>query len=83
MPITGSRLVVSESHAAGAWARRRISPSRRPVVDEREDLAGHRYPGLVGAASLGDAPKPGSQGRSAVIAGHRLDQRPPHQLRAL
>jgi hypothetical protein len=30
MPITSSRLVVSESHAAGAWARQRISPSRRP-----------------------------------------------------
>jgi hypothetical protein len=31
MPITGSRLVVSETaHAAWAWARQRISPSRRP-----------------------------------------------------
>jgi hypothetical protein len=30
MPITGSRRVVSESHAVWAWARPRISPSRRP-----------------------------------------------------
>ena len=30
MPITGWRVVVSESHAAWAWARQRISPRPRP-----------------------------------------------------
>jgi hypothetical protein len=86
----------SGGHADHKLASGRVRASRRcgldeaanlavaqAVVDERENLAGHCYPGLVGAAPFGDAPKPGRQGRSAVIAGHRLDQRPPHQTGAL
>jgi hypothetical protein len=83
-------------HADHGLASGRVRVSRRlglgeaadlavaqAVVDEREDLAGHRHPRLVRAAPFGDTPKPRSQAGSAVIAGHRLDQRPAHQLRAL
>jgi hypothetical protein len=78
--LASGRVRVSRRLGLGEAANLAVAQA---VVDERENLAGHRYPGLVGAAPFGDAAKPGREGRSAVIAGHRLDQRPPHQAGAL
>ena len=62
--LASGRVRVSRRLGLGEAADLAIAQA---VVDEREDLAGHRHPRLVRAAPFGEAPKPRSQGGSAVI----------------